>query len=84
MLDMAPLLQENSRLGCQIVLTPELEGAEFTLPKIDPVLDASVLHGGCFKEQDHCPALEYAEQGCSARTFCSHRYLLCRGSYIWV
>uniref|UniRef100_H0UV79 Ferredoxin-2, mitochondrial n=1 Tax=Cavia porcellus TaxID=10141 RepID=H0UV79_CAVPO len=34
MLDMAPLLQENSRLGCQIVLTPELEGAEFTLPKI--------------------------------------------------
>uniref|UniRef100_A0A8C5KXL8 Ferredoxin-2, mitochondrial n=1 Tax=Jaculus jaculus TaxID=51337 RepID=A0A8C5KXL8_JACJA len=34
MLDMAPLLQENSRLGCQIVLTLELEGAEFTLPKI--------------------------------------------------
>ncbi|KFO28749.1 ferredoxin-2, mitochondrial [Fukomys damarensis] len=34
MLDMAPLLQENSRLGCQIVLTPKLEGAEFTLPKI--------------------------------------------------
>ncbi|XP_034366109.1 ferredoxin-2, mitochondrial-like [Arvicanthis niloticus] len=34
MLDMAPLLQENSRLGCQIVLTPELEGVQFTLPKI--------------------------------------------------
>ncbi|XP_008848279.2 ferredoxin-2, mitochondrial [Nannospalax galili] len=34
MLDMAPLLQENSRLGCQIVLTPELEGVEFTLPKV--------------------------------------------------
>nr|XP_056706476.1 ferredoxin-2, mitochondrial [Euleptes europaea] len=34
MLDMAPLLQENSRLGCQIVLCKELEGAEFTLPKI--------------------------------------------------
>uniref|UniRef100_A0A8C6HGM3 Ferredoxin-2, mitochondrial n=1 Tax=Mus spicilegus TaxID=10103 RepID=A0A8C6HGM3_MUSSI len=34
MLDMAPLLQENSRLGCQIVLTPELEGVEFALPKI--------------------------------------------------
>ncbi|EHB03339.1 Adrenodoxin-like protein, mitochondrial [Heterocephalus glaber] len=34
MLDMAPLLQENSRLGCQIVLTRELEGVEFTLPKI--------------------------------------------------
>ncbi|XP_053313943.1 ferredoxin-2, mitochondrial [Spea bombifrons] len=34
MLDMAPFLQENSRLGCQIFLTPELNGAEFTLPKI--------------------------------------------------
>ncbi|MGH0168018.1 UNVERIFIED_CONTAM: hypothetical protein FKN15_015792, partial [Acipenser sinensis] len=34
MLDMAPLLQENSRLGCQIILTPELEGMELTLPKI--------------------------------------------------
>ncbi|XP_048347816.1 ferredoxin-2, mitochondrial isoform X2 [Sphaerodactylus townsendi] len=34
MLDMAPLLQENSRLGCQIILCKELEGAEFTLPKI--------------------------------------------------
>nr|XP_033790972.1 ferredoxin-2, mitochondrial isoform X2 [Geotrypetes seraphini] len=34
MLDMAPLLQENSRLGCQIILTKDLEGAEFTLPKI--------------------------------------------------
>ncbi|MBN3279434.1 FDX2 protein, partial [Polyodon spathula] len=31
MLDMAPLLQENSRLGCQIILTPELEGMELTL-----------------------------------------------------
>ncbi|XP_063312879.1 ferredoxin-2, mitochondrial [Pelobates fuscus] len=34
MLDMAPLLQENSRLGCQIILTPELNGAVFTLPKV--------------------------------------------------
>ncbi|KAG8546307.1 hypothetical protein GDO81_019274 [Engystomops pustulosus] len=34
MLDMAPMLQENSRLGCQIILTKELDGAEFTLPKI--------------------------------------------------
>ncbi|XP_062979131.1 ferredoxin-2, mitochondrial [Elgaria multicarinata webbii] len=34
MLDMAPLLQENSRLGCQVILSKELEGAEFTLPKI--------------------------------------------------
>ncbi|XP_077380164.1 ferredoxin-2, mitochondrial [Festucalex cinctus] len=34
MLDMAPMLQENSRLGCQIVLTPELEGMEVTLPKV--------------------------------------------------
>lgn len=34
MLDMAPMLQENSRLGCQIILTPELEGIELTLPKV--------------------------------------------------
>lgn len=34
MLDMAPMLQENSRLGCQITLTPELEGIELTLPKV--------------------------------------------------
>ncbi|KAK5926540.1 hypothetical protein CgunFtcFv8_022103 [Champsocephalus gunnari] len=34
MLDMAPLLQENSRLGCQIILTHELEGIELTLPKV--------------------------------------------------
>ncbi|XP_042341492.1 ferredoxin-2, mitochondrial [Plectropomus leopardus] len=34
MLDMAPMLQENSRLGCQIILTPELEGMELTLPKV--------------------------------------------------
>ncbi|KAA8594948.1 hypothetical protein FQN60_012083 [Etheostoma spectabile] len=34
MLDMAPMLQENSRLGCQIILTSELEGMELTLPKV--------------------------------------------------
>ncbi|XP_069553373.1 ferredoxin-2, mitochondrial [Brachyistius frenatus] len=34
MLDMAPMLQENSRLGCQIILSPELEGIELTLPKV--------------------------------------------------
>ncbi|KAG9277498.1 ferredoxin-2, mitochondrial [Astyanax mexicanus] len=34
MLDMAPMLQENSRLGCQIILTPELDGMELTLPKV--------------------------------------------------
>lgn len=34
MLDMAPMLQENSRLGCQITLTRELEGIELTLPKV--------------------------------------------------
>ena len=34
MLDMAPLLQENSRLGCQIILTLEMEGIELTLPKV--------------------------------------------------
>ncbi|XP_076583476.1 ferredoxin-2, mitochondrial [Chaetodon auriga] len=34
MLDMAPMLQENSRLGCQIILTAELDGIELTLPKV--------------------------------------------------
>lgn len=34
MLDMAPMLQENSRLGCQIILTQELDGIELTLPKV--------------------------------------------------
>lgn len=34
MLDMAPMLQENSRLGCQIILTRDLDGIEFTLPKV--------------------------------------------------
>ncbi|KAJ0033001.1 hypothetical protein NQD34_000108 [Periophthalmus magnuspinnatus] len=34
MLDMAPLLQQNSRLGCQIIITPELDGIELTLPKV--------------------------------------------------
>uniref|UniRef100_A0A8C5LZ63 Ferredoxin-2, mitochondrial n=1 Tax=Leptobrachium leishanense TaxID=445787 RepID=A0A8C5LZ63_9ANUR len=34
MLDMAAMLQENSRLGCQIILTPEYNGAVFTLPRI--------------------------------------------------
>jgi len=33
LLDMAPFLQPNSRLGCQIVLSKELEGAVFTLPQ---------------------------------------------------
>lgn len=32
LLDMAPFLKENSRLGCQIVLTKDLEGIELTLP----------------------------------------------------
>jgi ferredoxin-2, mitochondrial len=30
---MAPFLKENSRLGCQIILTKELEGLELRLPK---------------------------------------------------
>ena len=34
MLDMAPFLQDNSRLGCQIILTKEMDGMELTLPKI--------------------------------------------------
>ncbi|XP_055534545.1 adrenodoxin-like protein 1, mitochondrial isoform X2 [Wyeomyia smithii] len=33
LLDMAPFLKENSRLGCQIVLTKQLEGMELQLPK---------------------------------------------------
>ncbi|BFY99287.1 hypothetical protein BsWGS_02327 [Bradybaena similaris] len=33
MLDMAPFLKENSRLGCQIILSKELDGIEVTLPK---------------------------------------------------
>lgn len=32
LLDMAPFLKENSRLGCQIILTKELDGIELTLP----------------------------------------------------
>lgn len=34
MLDLAPFLQENSRLGCQIILTKQLEGARFVIPKV--------------------------------------------------
>ncbi|XP_063543524.1 adrenodoxin-like protein 1, mitochondrial [Cydia strobilella] len=33
LLDMAPFLKENSRLGCQIILTKDLEGMELQLPK---------------------------------------------------
>ncbi|CAF4888447.1 unnamed protein product [Pieris macdunnoughi] len=33
LLDMAPFLKENSRLGCQITLTKDLEGMELKLPK---------------------------------------------------
>lgn len=32
LLDMAPFLKENSRLGCQIILAKELDGIELTLP----------------------------------------------------
>lgn len=32
LLDMAPFLKENSRLGCQITLTKELDGIRVTLP----------------------------------------------------
>ncbi|CAG2115982.1 unnamed protein product [Medioppia subpectinata] len=34
MLDMAPQLKSNSRLSCQIMLTPELSGIELTLPAV--------------------------------------------------
>uniref|UniRef100_A0A8D8LD23 Adrenodoxin-like protein, mitochondrial n=1 Tax=Cacopsylla melanoneura TaxID=428564 RepID=A0A8D8LD23_9HEMI len=33
LLDLAPFLKDNSRLGCQIKLTKELDGIEVTLPK---------------------------------------------------
>lgn len=33
LLDMAPFLKENSRLGCQIFLTKELDGIELKLPQ---------------------------------------------------
>lgn len=34
LLDMAPFLQQNSRLGCQIILTKELDGIELQLPRV--------------------------------------------------
>ncbi|XP_020286016.1 adrenodoxin-like protein, mitochondrial [Pseudomyrmex gracilis] len=33
LLDLAPFLKENSRLGCQIILSKELDGIELELPK---------------------------------------------------
>ncbi|XP_011302587.1 adrenodoxin-like protein, mitochondrial [Fopius arisanus] len=33
LLDLAPFLRENSRLGCQITLVKELDGIELELPK---------------------------------------------------
>ncbi|KOC67344.1 Adrenodoxin-like protein, mitochondrial [Habropoda laboriosa] len=33
LLDLAPFLKENSRLGCQIILTKELDGIELELPQ---------------------------------------------------
>lgn len=33
LLDMAPFLRENSRLGCQILLDKNMEGMELELPK---------------------------------------------------
>ncbi|XP_051167714.1 adrenodoxin-like protein 1, mitochondrial [Leptopilina boulardi] len=33
LLDIAPFLKENSRLGCQIILTKELDGLELELPQ---------------------------------------------------
>ena len=34
LLDMAPALKENSRLGCQIILQKHLDGMELTLPGV--------------------------------------------------
>lgn len=33
LLDMAPFLASNSRLGCQIILTPEIDGITLRLPR---------------------------------------------------
>ncbi|XP_039306277.1 adrenodoxin-like protein 1, mitochondrial isoform X3 [Solenopsis invicta] len=33
LLDLAPFLKENSRLGCQIILKKDLDGIELKLPK---------------------------------------------------
>merc|ERR1711878_169464 len=33
LLDMAPFLASNSRLGCQIILTPDIDGIELRLPR---------------------------------------------------
>ncbi|XP_076651739.1 adrenodoxin-like protein 1, mitochondrial Ferredoxin 1 [Halictus rubicundus] len=33
LLDLAPFLKENSRLGCQIILTRDLDGIELELPQ---------------------------------------------------
>lgn len=33
LLDMAPFLKENSRLGCQIILNKDLDGIRLQLPK---------------------------------------------------
>nr|XP_021405084.1 ferredoxin-2, mitochondrial [Lonchura striata domestica] len=34
LLDQAPLLRENSRLGCQLCLSPAMEGARIALPRL--------------------------------------------------
>ena len=34
LLDMAPALKDNSRLGCQITLSKDLDGLELTLPSV--------------------------------------------------
>lgn len=34
LLDNAPFLKENSRLGCQIIVTKEMNGITVTLPKV--------------------------------------------------
>ena len=33
LLDMAPFLQENSRLGCQVILSKDLEDLRIRLPR---------------------------------------------------
>lgn len=46
MLDLAPFLQENSRLGCQVLLHKKLEGMDVVVPSatVNYYVDGHVPH----------------------------------------
>uniref|UniRef100_T1INE0 Uncharacterized protein n=1 Tax=Strigamia maritima TaxID=126957 RepID=T1INE0_STRMM len=44
MLDLAPFLQDTSRLGCQIKVTPEMEGMEFLKNLQKPYSQSAGVH----------------------------------------